>query len=459
MSKRCRLSLEALLASVGLLLASLAGTASAGTASAAAVPNEGGTFPTVPASTQVSIKLASYLPIIGAEATGTLDSMVKGFEALHPNIHVSIETETTTTQGAISAQIQQDAVVGQTPDIVQIGFGEMRNVVTVFGGADLSKVVGQADLATEFDGAYPYAPAVTKLGTINGDVYGIPWTLSTPVLFYNADLFKEAGLNPQDPPTNWTQVNTDALAIKSATGASGLANGCVGAAAGGADWCLQAIIFSAGGTVMNPSQSKLTFASPGLVSAMETLQGLGKDGTMVNLTSAQAVQAWAAGKLAMVINSSAVQATLVNADGGHFTMAAARLPGFGDLPSVPTNSGSALVMLSKKSIQREADWELMRYLTSAASETAITENIGYVPLRPSIATASRYLLSWASSNPFLYPNIYQLEHLAPWEAYPGPNYVTIESTLVNAATSIIFQGADPQSTMATAQAQAQALMP
>jgi multiple sugar transport system substrate-binding protein len=47
---------------------------------------------------------------------------------------------------------------------------------------------------------------VTRLGVVNGDIYGIPWTLSTPVLFYNTDLFKAAGLNPQSPPTTWSQV-------------------------------------------------------------------------------------------------------------------------------------------------------------------------------------------------------------------------------------------------------------
>jgi multiple sugar transport system substrate-binding protein len=122
-------------------------------------------------------------------------------------------------------------------------------------------------------------------------------------------------------------VDSDAQAIHKATGASGLANGCVGAGTT-VDWCLQALIYSDGGTVMNPSQTKTTFDSPGLVSALGTLQGLGKDGTLVNLTIAQAVQAWAAGKLAMVLDTSALQATLVKADAGNFTMAAGLLPRF-----------------------------------------------------------------------------------------------------------------------------------
>jgi multiple sugar transport system substrate-binding protein len=445
------------LASIGLALAGFAAPNLAAPAGAASTSGSG--IANVPAGTQVAIKLATYLPDLGTPATNALNAMVQGFETAHPNIHVSLETEPVTTQGAISAQVQQDAVVGQTPDIVQVGFAELRNIVKIFGGVDLTNAIGDAGLATEWGGTYRYAPAVTQLGKINGDVYGIPWTLSTPMLFYNADLFRKAGLNPSDPPTTWAEVKTDALAIKSATGASGLENGCIGASAGGADWCLQAMIDSAGGAVMNAKQSKTTFTDPKLITAMDTLQQLGSSGAMVDLSNAQTVQAWGAGQLAMVLNSSAIQTTLLNASkSANFTMMAAKQPGFGKLPTIATNSGSAMVMLSKSHVQREADWELMKWLTSPASETSITENMGYVPLRPSIADSSQYLQSWAYANSFLSPNLYQLEHIKPWEPYPGPNFVSLQSTLVNAATSIAFQNANPAVTMATAQAQASALV-
>jgi multiple sugar transport system substrate-binding protein len=93
-------------------------------------------------------------------------------------------------------------------------------------------------------------------------------------------------------------------------------------------------------------------------------------------------------------------------------------------------------------------------MTTPAAETSITENIGYPPLRPSIADASQYLESWAAANPFVTPNLYQLEHLKAWQSYPGTNYLAISAILINAADSIIFQNADPKSTMAAAQSQA-----
>lgn len=415
-------------------------------------------FPSVPKNTKVSIKLASYLPIFGAQATGMLNKMISDFQKLHPNIKVTIEPESVTAAGAISSQVQQDAITNQTPDIVQIPFGEMLNLVHNFNGVNLTKVVGTTSLAAEWGGANKYAPAITKLGEIDGNVYALPWTLSTPLLFYNADLFKAAGLDPSAPPTTWPQLSRYSLALKKLAGVTGIVDGCVGAAAAGSDWCLQSMIFSASGTVMNAKRTATTFDNPQLITAMKSLQSLGTSGAIENLTSAQAIQAWGAGKLGMILNSSALQATLIKANGGHFEMRVANEPGFGHTISVPTNSGSGLVMLSKNKIKQQAAWALMKYLTSAESMTAITENIGYAPLRPSIVNLPQYLKGWAAAQPFLAPAMDQLSRIRQWQAYPGPNYANLQQILLNAATSIAFQGADPQSTMVAAQGLAAGLI-
>jgi len=415
-------------------------------------------FPSVSANTKVSIKLASYLTSLGAPGVTTLNTFITGFEKVHPNITVTLEPEPSTAAGAISGQIQQDAIAGQVPDAVQIPFGEMLNVVNNFNGVNLTKVVGTASLAAEWGGADPYAPAITKLGEINGSAYAIPWTLSTPLLFYNADLFKAAGLDPANPPTSWIQVGSAARALKKLPGTSGLVDGCIGAASSGIDWCLQSMIFSAGGTVMNATRTAPTFNNPQVLTAMKRLATLGAEHGIDNLTSAQAVQAWGAGKLGMILSTSAFQSSLIKADGGHFVMRVANGPGFGHSVSVPTNSGSGLVMLSKDTLKQQATWSLIQYLTSAASMTYVTENIGYAPLRPSIVNEDAYLKSWAVAQPFLAPAMDQLSRVKQWQAYPGPNYAALQGILVNAASAIAFQGADPQTTMDTAQTQAIALM-
>ncbi len=412
-------------------------------------------FQPVPAGTHVKLTLLTYLPAAFSTGTATLDQLLAGFERLHPNISVKVESTFPTLPA-----VQQDEAAGATPDVVQGTFDGWRYLVSGLGAVDLTTTFGPAALAAEWGGPFPYATPVTRLAEEGGQVYGVPWTLSTPVLFYNADLFKKAGLDPAKPPATWAQLRVDALKIKKATGADGLANACIGEGPAEGDWCLQAILDSAGGHALGANGTRLTFDSAANRKALDEMQLLAKEGVMPNLTSTQVSQEWATNKLAMTINTSAVQSLLLSeAHGGGFTMLDARLPSFGTAPSAPTNSGSALFILSKRPVAQRAAWELVSYLTSPKSMTTITEDIGYPPLRPGLATSPSYLATWRHTNGLVKVNLDQLQRLVPYQGYPGANYSQIVTTLANAATTVTFDGGNASSVLAAAQSTATKLLP
>lgn len=449
---------------LSLVLAAALASAVAATANAnpspTANPKMSPAFKPVPRSQHVTLTLVTYVPLISATAKNTLDNMISIFEKHEPNITVNIQTTTSTNGAAITSAVQQDEAAGQTPDVVQSGLDMLRYLVTGgLGAQNLTKIAGPQQMALEWGGKFPYQPALKALGQVNGQQYAIPWVLSTPVLFYNAGLFRKAGLDPSKPPTTWSQLEADALAIKKATGADGLSNCAAGAASVSVDWCTQAVVFSNGGTVMSPDGKQLTWTDPKTVSAIEALGNLGRSGAMVNLSNGQTVQEWAQGKLAMAINSSAAQGILVKTAAGHFQVMSAELPGFGGKQSVPTNSGSALAILAKDPLRQRAAWELIRYLTSPTSFTWITQYIGYAPLRTTLINAPNGLQGWAKTQTLIAPNIDQLKRLVPWQDYPGADFAQIEALLENAIISVAYQGADAKTALSQAQAQAQALLP
>ncbi|WP_322015745.1 sn-glycerol-3-phosphate ABC transporter substrate-binding protein UgpB [Paraburkholderia sp. J12] len=47
-----------------------------------------------------------------------------------------------------------------------------------------------------------------------GHLVSMPFNSSTPVLYYNRDAFKKAGLNPDEPPKTWPEVAADAAKLK-----------------------------------------------------------------------------------------------------------------------------------------------------------------------------------------------------------------------------------------------------
>jgi multiple sugar transport system substrate-binding protein len=401
--------------------------------------------------------MVSYLPLIGKTGGPTLDGLLAGFKAAHPNISVTVQVPAATNGAAITATVQRDEAAGNTPDVVQTGMDMLSYLATGgLGAQNLDSVVAPAALAREWGGPHPYPASIRALGLVDGHQYAIPWVLSTPVLFYNAKLFTRAGLNPASPPQTWAQVQADALAIKKATGADGLSNCAAGASSAEVDWCTQAVIRSNGGTVTSGQQ--LTWTAPKTVAAIQELGALGKSGAMVNLSSTQAVEEFAQGKLAMVLNSSAAEAALAASAGPAVTLMDTGLPSFGSLPSVPTNSGSGLAILSKTPDKQQAAWALIQYLTSDAAYTTITQHVGYAPLRVTLAGDPRYLPMGSQAQALAQPNLDQLKRLVAWQDYPGASFAQVEQLLEDAIDSVAYQGQPAAAALAKAQGEATALL-
>ena len=435
----------------------LAGCSSGSGSSAADSAHVGSTG--VPSAQHVSLTLVSYLPLIGKTGGTTLNGLLAGFEQAHPNIKVTVQVPSATNGAAITATVQRDEAAGVAPDVVQSGLDMLRYLATGGPGAqDLSHLVTKSALAAEWGGPHPFPAAIRSLGLVNGQLYAIPWVLSTPILFYNAALFKKAALNPASPPTTWAQVESDALAIKKATGADGLSNCAAGASSVEVDWCTQAVIRSDGGTVTSGTGQGLTWTAPKTVAAVTELGALGKSGAMVNLTTTQTIQEFDQGKLAMVLNSSAAQASLAAAAGPSVQLMDTGLPSFGSAPSVPVNSGSALAILSKTAANQQASWELIQYLTSDAAFTTITKQVGYAPLRTSLDGDPAYLPMGSQAQALAKPNLDQLNHLVAWRDYPGANFAQVEQLLEDAVTGVAFQGQPAAAALSKAQGQATSLL-
>lgn len=66
-----------------------------------------------------------------------------------------------------------------------------------------------------------YYPNIVDTVTFQGTQWGIPIAFSTKALYWNKDLFKAAGLDPETPPKTWAEEIADAKQIKEKTGIAG----------------------------------------------------------------------------------------------------------------------------------------------------------------------------------------------------------------------------------------------
>ncbi len=397
------------------------------------------------------VKITFYTYNYTNEQKDGVDKMIADFNGIYPNIEIEVVFVQSTE---IHTKIQADLAAGITPDIVQVVFDALDFAVNNYGIQDLNNLVDKAELEEHLAG---FEPAALEVPKVDDKLVGLPYVFSTPVLFYNVALFEEAGLDPDAPPTTWEEVEEYALQIKEKTEKDGFANG----AYIGNDWLLQSIIKSNGGSIMSEDKSTIEFGGAEGVEAMTAMSGLTKSGAqMASADPTQGIEAFTKGELGMLLYTSALQASMLDAaNASGWEMRTAKMPAFGDKPTVPVNSGSGLFICSTDKAKQDAAWKFIKYVTSDEGYTVITSMMGYPPLRPAIMDDERYLKTWAMENPLAGPNLEQLSYVTPWESFPGNNWYQIETLFLEAATKCVYSDVDIEKTMKDAQEQAQSLMP
>ncbi|MGI5509779.1 ABC transporter substrate-binding protein [Streptomyces sp. CA-106131] len=130
------------------------------------------------------------------------DGLIADFEKKYPGTHVKWIDQ---PAEGYADKLSADAAGGTLPDVVNVSPDLLAPIVKAGLALDLDKAA--AKYRPEYlDGAWTgqQTPGVT--GT-----YAFPWYLNTGPLFYNKNLFKKAGLDPDTPPRTYDELFADAL--------------------------------------------------------------------------------------------------------------------------------------------------------------------------------------------------------------------------------------------------------
>ena len=131
------------------------------------------------ADDEVTIRLVHYM---GEQAKrDALDAMLERFNAEYPNIHVDIET---VTSSSYIASYKNYIAAGEAPDLF---FGKPQNMTEFIEGGYFKDITGEPYLAN-------VNPLLVKECTVNGGVYGFPIDTQVKAVFYNKKMFEEYGL-------------------------------------------------------------------------------------------------------------------------------------------------------------------------------------------------------------------------------------------------------------------------
>ncbi|HIW55101.1 MAG TPA: ABC transporter substrate-binding protein [Candidatus Ruthenibacterium merdigallinarum] len=402
------------------------------------------------AAEPVEITFYSYSLLNAGQKDGT-QKLIDEFMAEHPDIKV---TGVAVSNSDMAARLQADMTAGEVPDVAQLPFRAMDFAAHSLGAVPINELAGD-EFDEQFSGFYPNGLA---LGELDGQTYCLPFTFSTPILYYNGALFEAAGLDPNDPPETWDEVNEYALKIKEATpGVEGVHVATTGPSSG--EWICQALIYSNGGSILSDDRKTVTFNEEGGMGAMEMLRGLAESGAHGTMTEEEAQEAFMNGSLGMYLQSSALYAAAAkSAEAGGWELYGAAMPAFAGKEAVPTNSGSALFVFTQDQAKREAVWEFIKFVTSERGYTIITEDIGYLPLRPSLVEEGGALEQYAEENPQLAINLEQMSRMRQTVAFPGEDWQTMSNSLIEMVDRVLWTTDPVEDIVNETAAQDQALL-
>jgi multiple sugar transport system substrate-binding protein len=300
----------------------------------------GSAQPSASASSKVmTLSFLSYnygTPDLGGQGT---QELINAFEAANPT--VKIKPQGVPVADALT-KAQTETAAGDPPDVAQIGWSKLAAAYGTLPVTPVQDIPSAAEWRSATAGmSQPLLKAVEH----DGKIAAMPYTISTPTLFYNATLFRKAGLNPADPPGTVGQAEQDGLAIVK-TGASGVYFDIAGAAK--SDFLTQSVFDSGGGGEISPT-GQVTLDQPADVQALTAMQQLTTSGAQPAVSESDAIAAFDAGRLGMLVTSTALLASIEAAAQGKFDLRTAAMPGFAGKPAHTTFLGAGLVVLAKDS--------------------------------------------------------------------------------------------------------------
>jgi ABC-type glycerol-3-phosphate transport system substrate-binding protein len=175
------------------------------------------------------------------------------FEKQNPNITIqSIYENPCEVPASFTAMLD----AGTEPNVFYTYFTDRNQVLDAGQAADITQYVNSTTVPNLKD----IVPSAMAAVTAGKTLYGLPTVNYTQGLIINRVLFKEAGLNPDDPPTTWTQVEADAKAI------TALGHGIYGygdySAGNNGGWHFSSEVDAEGGQMINAAGTAAAFDSP-----------------------------------------------------------------------------------------------------------------------------------------------------------------------------------------------------
>ncbi len=292
-----------------------------------------------------------------------------------------------------------------------------------------------------------FFPSERQASTVNGKVVGVPALVDNLSLVYNETLFKKAGVAL--PTADWSWNDFRAAAAKlTDTGTKNYGWAYVNDGSEDTVWRYLAMLWQAGGDLLNADNTKPTFDSPAGLAALNQLKQMAVADKSVYLDSGNGnyLNLFNSGKIAMLWTGP-WDLSSINSD---VKYGVTLLPGYnGDHQTI---SGPDLYMMFDHSAARtDASWQFVSWLTSPSVHLQFAIDTGDLPLRQSeteLPDYQKFLAKYPGDKVFV-ENLNNVKHTRPNIA----SYNEVSTAIGQMVQSVLLGKQEPQKALDSARDQ------
>ena len=360
-----------------------------------------------------------------ANSKDTEKEIIAAFEKENPNIKIKL-TDAGKDYEEVAQKFNAALTGGQTPDVVVASDVTWYNFALNDNFAPLDDLMKKVDANPD-----DYVKSLYDEYTIDGKHYAVPYARSTPLFYYNKDLFKKAGV-PDRGPKTWEEWNKDFAPKLKASGVLPLS---IPDGSNYLDWYFQGMIWSMGGSyskdlTVNVADEKGVAAGKFLQDQFKNDYFKATKDATVPFTTGQAA--------AMLESTGSLQGV---EEDGKVNVGTAFLPTPEGVPGVST--GGCGLAIPANSKNQEAAAKFIAFLTNTENTVKFSQATGYMPVRTS-AVDSDETKSYIKEHPNFQTALDQLPKTKAQDAARA--YVSGGGQKIGAALDKIAQGEDVQST-------------
>ena len=320
------------------------------------------------------IELNMYYPVaVGGPLTKIVDGMVDEFERNNPDVKVNAIYAGNYNDARIKALA---ALKSGKPAQLSVMFS-----IDIYELIEQDAIVPFDDLVSTYEDKawlYSFYPTLMENGVTEGKVWGIPFQRSTIVMYYNKDLFRKAGINPNNPPETWSELVSHGKKIKNNTNSWGV----MIPSTGYPYWMFGALTMQNDQVLMNGDGNETFFDHPSVIGALQYWQDLGnKHKVMPSGTIEWGTlrKNFLEQKTAIMWHSTGNLTTVKK--NAKFDFGVAMLPE-SKRRGTPTGGGNFYIFKKSSAAEKKASIRLIKFMTSPEQAAHWSMSTGYMGVSP-----------------------------------------------------------------------------